>query len=101
MTIFSEFGLRERSHPLLNAQCFALEHLICIHATTSDLRWAMLELVLRSFTAMCVLAQGQLALLACRIRHGKRRLADRLDAADGGSRGALGSGHVLRIGRPA
>jgi hypothetical protein len=82
MTIFSEFGLRERSHPLLNAQCFALEHLICIHATTSDLRWAMLELVLRSFTAMCVLAQGQLALLACRIRHGKRRLADRLDAAD-------------------
>jgi hypothetical protein len=82
MTIFSEFGFRERSHPLLNAQYFALEHLVSIHATTSDLRWAMLELVWRSFTAMCVLAQGQLALLACRIGRGRRCLARRLDAAD-------------------
>jgi hypothetical protein len=82
MTIFSEFGFRGRSHPLLNARCFALEHLVSIHSTTSDLRWAMVELVLRSFTAMCVLAQGQLALLACRIRHGKRCLARELEAAD-------------------
>jgi hypothetical protein len=82
MTIFSEFGLRERSLPLLNAQYFALEHLVSIHSTTSDLRWALVERVLRSFTAMCVLAQGQLARLACRIRHGKRCLARRLDAAD-------------------
>jgi hypothetical protein len=42
----------------------------------------MLELMLRSFTAMCVLAQGQLALLARRIRRGKRCLARGLDAAD-------------------
>ena len=82
MTIFSEFGFRRSRQPFLNAQYFALEHLVCIHTTTSDLRWAMLELVLRSFTAMCVLAQGQLALLVCRIRHGKRCLERRLDAAD-------------------
>jgi hypothetical protein len=82
MTIFGEFGFPRSRHPLLNAQCFALEHLVSIHSTTSDLRWAMLELMLRSFTAMCVLAQGQLALLACRIRRGKRRLARGLDAAD-------------------
>jgi hypothetical protein len=68
--------------PLLNARYFALEHLVLIHATTTDLRWAMVELLLRSFTAMCVLAQGQLALLVCRIRRGKRCLGHGLDAAD-------------------
>jgi hypothetical protein len=31
---------------------------------------------------MFVLAQGQLALLACRVCHGRRCLARRLDAAD-------------------
>lgn len=82
MTIFSEPGLRGSRQPLLNARYFALEQLVSIHATTSDLRWAMLELMLRSLTAMWALAQGRLALLACRIRHGKCCLADRLDAAD-------------------
>ena len=82
MMIFSEFGLRGRSLPLLNAQSFALEQLISVQCTTSDLRWAMVELALRSFTAMCVLAQGQLALLACRIRHGKRCLSQGIDTAD-------------------
>lgn len=82
MTIFSEPGVPSSRQPLLNARYFALEHLVLIHATTLDLRWAMLELVLRSFTAMLVLAQGQLALLVCRIRHGKRCLASRLEAAD-------------------
>ena len=80
MTNFSEFGFRSSRQPLLNAQY--LEHLVLIHATTSDLRWAMVELALRSFTALWVLAQGQLALLACRIRHGRRCLEQRLDAAD-------------------
>jgi hypothetical protein len=82
MTIFSEFGFHGRSHPLLTAQSFALEHLVLIHSTTADLRWAMVELLLRSFTAMCVFAQGQLALLACRIRRGRRCLARGIDAAD-------------------
>ena len=82
MTIFSEFGFRGSRGPLVNAQGFALEQLVSIHCVTTDLRWAMLELAWRSFTAMCALAQGQLALLVCRIRHGKRYLAQRLDAAD-------------------
>lgn len=82
MTIFSESGFRGRSLPLLDARYFALAHLVLIHATTTDLRWAMVEALLRSFTAMCVLAQGQLALLVRRIRRGKRCLGQGLDAAD-------------------
>jgi hypothetical protein len=82
MTIFSESGFRGRSRPLLNARYFALEHLFLIHATTTDLRWAMIELLLRSFTAICVHTQGQLALLVCRIRRGKRCLGQGIDAAD-------------------
>jgi hypothetical protein len=61
MTIFSEFGLRGSRGPLANAQGFALEQLVSIHCATSDLRWAMVELAWRSFTAMCAFAQGQLA----------------------------------------
>lgn len=82
MTNFSEFGLREGSLPLANAPYFALEQLVLIHSTTLDLRWAMVELGLRFFTAMWRLAQGRLARLACRIRHGKRCLERRFEAAD-------------------
>jgi len=82
MTIFSEPGFRGRSLPLLNARHFTLAHLVLIHTTTTDLRSAMIELLLRSFTAMCVLAQGQLASLVCRIRRGKRCQGQGLDAAD-------------------
>ena len=82
MTNFSEFGFGKSRHPVLSVQYFALEHLVSVQATTSDLRWAMLELALRSFTAIWVLAQGQVAGLACRIRHGRRCLERRLDAAD-------------------
>ncbi len=82
MTNFSEFSSRENGLALLNARYFALEHLVSIHSTTMDLRWAMIELVLRSFTAMWILAQGRLARLACRIRHGKRCLERRFEAAD-------------------
>ena len=82
MTIFSEPGFRGRSLPLLNAGYFTLTHLVLIHATTTDLRWAMVELLLRSFTAMCVLTQVQLALLVCRMRRGKRCLGQGRDAAD-------------------
>ena len=74
MTIFSA--------PLVNARCFALEHLVSIHSTTLDLRWAMLELVWRSFAAMCAGAKARLALPACRIRHEKGRIGQGLDAAD-------------------
>ncbi len=58
MTIFSEFGFRGSRGPLVNAQDLAAE-LVSIHCVTTDLRWAMVELAWRSFTAMCVFAQGQ------------------------------------------
>ena len=58
MTIFSEFGFKESRQPLLNAQSFAFEQLVYIHGATFDLRWAMIELAVRSFTAMCAKAQA-------------------------------------------
>jgi hypothetical protein len=60
MTIFSEFGPLGSSKPLVNARGFALEQLVSIHCVTSDLRWALIELAWRSFTAMFAFAQGQL-----------------------------------------
>jgi len=59
MTIFSEFGFRGSRRRLLNTQAFALEQLVSIHSATTDLRWAMVELAWRSFTAMCAFAQGR------------------------------------------
>jgi hypothetical protein len=73
MTIFSEFGFRRSRLPLtnaqtLNAKAFALEQLVSIHCTTFDLRWAMVELAWRSFTAMCAFAQGRLVSWARKAR---------------------------------
>ena len=73
MTIFSEFGFRRSRLPLVNArifnaEAFALEQLVSIHCVTADLRWAMVELAWRSFTAMCVFAQGQLVSWARKVR---------------------------------
>ena len=59
MTIFSEFGPLESRRRLAKAEVFALEQLVSIHCVTMDLRWAMVELAWRSFTAMCAFAQGQ------------------------------------------
>ena len=59
MTIFSEFDALGNSKPLVNARGFALEQLVSIHSVNADLRWAMVELAWRSFTAMCALAQRQ------------------------------------------
>jgi hypothetical protein len=58
MTIFREFGFREPRLPLVNADL--VEQLVSIHCVTSDLRWAMVELAWRSFTAMYAFTQGQL-----------------------------------------
>ncbi|MBN8987784.1 MAG: hypothetical protein J0H42_06040 [Rhizobiales bacterium] len=60
MTIFSEFGFRESRRRLVNGRAFALEQLVSIHSGTTDLRWAMVELAWRSFTALYGLVQGQL-----------------------------------------
>ena len=59
MTIFSEFGVRESPAPVLKARRFAFEQLVYIHDTTLDMRWALVQLAWRSFTAMCALVQGQ------------------------------------------
>jgi hypothetical protein len=64
MTIFSEFGFRGSRRRLVNTQAFALEQLVSIHCVTMDLRWAMVELAWRSFTAMYAFAQGQFLLWA-------------------------------------
>ena len=68
MTIFSEFGLLGSRRRLVNTQAFALEQLVSIHSTTLDMRWAMVELAWRSFTAMCAFAQGQLVSWARKAR---------------------------------
>jgi len=68
MTIFSESGFRGSLAPLANARGFAFEQLVSIHCVTSDLRWAMVELAWRSFTAMCAFAQGRLVAWAGKAR---------------------------------
>jgi len=68
MTIFSEFGSPGSRRRLVNTQAFALEQLVSIHCVTTDLRWAMVELAWRSFTAMCAFAQGRLVSWARKAR---------------------------------
>jgi len=60
MAIFNEFGFRGSRERLVDTQAFALEQLVSIQCATTDLRWAMVELAWRSFTAMCAFAQGRL-----------------------------------------
>jgi len=68
MTIFSESGFRGSLAPLANARGFAFEQLVSIHCVTTDLRWAMVELAWRSFTAMCAFAQGRVVAWAGKAR---------------------------------
>ena len=82
MTIFSEFGLRRSRAPLANAQGFAFEQLVSIHDITLDLRWAMVELAWRSFTAMCAFAQGQLVSWARKDRTPRPKGRGGIAAAD-------------------
>jgi hypothetical protein len=60
MTIFNDFGFREGRAPLARARGFAFEQLVSIHDTTLEMRWAMVQLAWRSFTAMCAFMQEQL-----------------------------------------
>ena len=68
MTFFSEPGPGGSRLPVVTAQTFVLEQLISIQATTLDMRWAMVELAWRSFTAMCAFAQERLVSWARRAR---------------------------------
>jgi hypothetical protein len=63
-----------RAGTLSRAQTFALEHLVAIHCTSNDLRWALAELIVRSIAAL--LAAGHK-----RLSSWSRRLARRLRSA--------------------
>ena len=56
-----EAGFNSRPETLRRAQTFTLEHLVIIHCTSCDLRWALAELAVRSIAAMLELGRKRLA----------------------------------------
>jgi hypothetical protein len=103
MMILCGLGIRGNFGPLWRAQTWvfqlravqtwALERLICFNCASGDVRWAIMLLALRSFTAVWVFGQRQFVLsvrnAAGRVGHGARFGADITDAdsmvAAGGS----------------
>ena len=108
MMILCGFGIRGNFGPLWRAQTWAfqtwafqtwvfqtwaLERLIFFNCASGDIRWAIMLLALRSFTAVWVFGQRQFVLLvrnvAGRVGQGARFAADITDAdsmvAAGGS----------------
>jgi hypothetical protein len=63
MVIPDEFGVRGNSWPLWRAQIWILERLISFNCASGDVRWAIIALALRSFTAVWVFGQTQFVLL--------------------------------------
>jgi hypothetical protein len=78
MMNLDDFGLRAGFGPLWRAptwefqtrtfqtwtfQTWALERLISLNCASGDMRWAIIALALRSFTAVLVFGQRQLVLL--------------------------------------
>jgi hypothetical protein len=61
MMILDGFGA---FRPFWRAQAWALEHLISVHCTSGDFRWAIAALALRSVAALEAFVQKQLASLA-------------------------------------
>jgi hypothetical protein len=74
-------GLDSRLGALLRAESFALEHLVTIHSVSSDLRWALVELAVRSTIALLAAAGKRLAFWGRRLAQ-KVRLANQLSPAD-------------------
>jgi hypothetical protein len=68
-------GSNSRLGTLLR-EAFALEQLVAIHCVSSDLRWALAELAVRSIAAMLAAGSKRLACWG-------RRLAQRLRFAAG------------------
>jgi hypothetical protein len=58
MMILCDFAIRGNFESLSRAQAWALERLIFLNCASGDLRWAVIALALRSFTAAWVSAQG-------------------------------------------
>jgi hypothetical protein len=61
MMILCDFGSFQ---PLWRVRTWALERLISLDCVSGDVRWAIIALALRSFTAAWAFGQGQFVLLA-------------------------------------
>jgi hypothetical protein len=70
--------------PFWHAQAWAAEHLISMHNTGGDIRWAIATLALRAFAGLEAFAQKQLVSLARNVMgrawQGARFAADMTDA---------------------
>ncbi|SIO19678.1 hypothetical protein [Bradyrhizobium sp. Ash2021] len=78
MMILAELGFQR-------AQTFVLEHLIAFHFASGDLRWVMIALALRSFSAMWAFGHERLltmVLNAARRIGQKARFAAEIAHAD-------------------
>jgi len=98
MMNLDNFGIRGNFSPIWRVQTsafqtWALERLISFHCASGDLRWAIIALALRSFTAAWVFGQRQFVIwvrkVAGRVGQGTFFAADSADAdsmvAAGGS----------------
>lgn len=90
MMILCEFGSLQ---PIRRFQGWALERLISANCVSGDVRWALVALALRSFTAMWALGQRQFVLLARNLasRAGKKTCFA-VDTTDADSMVAAGGG---------
>jgi hypothetical protein len=90
---FQTWKFQTRTFQTRAFQTWALERLIFLNCASGDMRWAMIALALRSFTAVLVFGQRQFVLLlrnvAGRLGQRARFAADMTDAdtmvAAGGS----------------
>ncbi|TAI60953.1 hypothetical protein [Bradyrhizobium sp. Leo170] len=77
----SKAGLDSRLERFRRAQTFALEQLVTIHTVSSDLRWALIELALRSIAALLT-AGGRHLVFRSRRLVKRVRLATHFTPAD-------------------
>ncbi|WP_051334717.1 hypothetical protein [Bradyrhizobium sp. Ai1a-2] len=77
----SKGGLHSRLERFRRAQTFALEQLVTIHTVSSDLRWALIELALRSIVALLT-AGGRHLVFRSRRLVKRVRLATHFTPAD-------------------
>ena len=90
MMILCEFGSFQ---PIRRVQGWALERLISMSCVSGDVRWALVAMALRSFTAMWAFGQRHLVLLVRNVasRAGKEACFT-AEVADADSMVAAGSG---------
>ncbi|MCA1451850.1 hypothetical protein I6F35_01305 [Bradyrhizobium sp. BRP22] len=74
-------GFDSRLGRFRRAQTFALEQLVTIHSVSSDLRWALIELALRSIAALLTAAGKHLVFRSRRLVK-RVRLATHFTPAD-------------------